>query len=43
MWLCVNFLVCVLCLQAVAVAAPVELSQHPVFVGAAGVTQVPSH
>lgn len=33
---------CVLCLQAVAVAAPVELSQHPVFVGAAGVTQVRS-
>lgn len=42
MWLCMNFLVCVLCLQAVAVAAPVELSQHPVFVGAAGVTQVRS-
>lgn len=42
MCLSVNFLVCVLCLQAIAVAAPVELSQHPVCVGAAGVTQVRS-
>lgn len=42
LWLTMNFLVCVLCLQALAAAACAELSQHPVFVGAAGVTQVPS-